>query len=144
MPILGKNTHVGKSQGGNINLLRHNQTPYTLQNADLTINSSRELSKRYLHTVNADYAFDPDLLSTLDEALEVKFRSEGSRLRFAQNKQVKNTRVIAYTQTHMGLPVWKAGFNVRMHAEPLQVISSQSTVHHEVDLEIASDKENKN
>lgn len=143
MPILGKNTHVGKSLNGNINLLRHNQTPYTLQNADLTINSSRELAKRYLQTVNSDYAFDPDLLTTLDENLDVKLRSEGSRLRFAQTKQVKNTKVIAYTQTHMGIPIWKAGFNVRMYADPLQVISSQSTVHHEVDLELPQIKTTK-
>ncbi len=143
MPILGKNTHVGKSQGGNVSLLRHNQTPYTLQNAGITINSSRELAKHYLQVVNTDYAFDPDMLTTLDESLEVKLRSEGSRLRFAQTKQVKNSRVIAYTQTHMGIPIWKAGFNVRMHADPLQVISSQSTVHHEVDLELPQIKNTK-
>lgn len=136
MSILGKNVHIGKSLNGNINLLRHNQIPYTLQNAGLSVNSSRELAKQYLQTVNADYDFDPDLLTTLDENLEVRIRSEGSRLRFALSKQVKNTKVIAYTQTHMGIPIWKAGFNVRMHADPLQVISSQSTVHHEVDLEL--------
>ncbi len=134
MSVFGKNVHIGKSLDGSINLLRHNQLPFTLQQANLLVASATGLAKSYLHKVNTDYAFETDMLSTLDEVFDGKPRQEASRLRFIEKKSVKNIQVVSYVQTYYGLPVWQAGVNVRMQSDPMQVTSSQSTVHHDIDL----------
>ncbi len=134
MSVFGKNVHIGKSADGKINLLRHNQQPFTLQQANLPINSATGLAKSYLHKVRPDYEFDADLLTTLNEAVNANLTNEHSRLRFVEKKIVKNTQVVSYVQTHFGLPVWQAGFNVRLQRNPMQVTSSQSTVHRSINI----------
>lgn len=136
MSTLGKNVHIGRRSDGSIILLRHNQEPFTKEMANLTVISPTSLAKSYIKRVRTDYDFDPDMLVTLDEHLDGKLRKEGSRLRYVEKKAVKDTQVVSYAQTFLGLPVWRAGFNVRMHADPLQVVSSQSTVHLNIDLEL--------
>jgi hypothetical protein len=86
--------------------------------------------------VRPDYGFGADWLSTLDELLEGKLRDEGSRLRLREEKSLRGSHVVAYGQTYLGLPVWEAGVSIRMQANPLQVVSSQSTAHLKVDLKL--------
>ena len=128
--------HIGRRSDGSISLLRHNQEPFTKEMAELTVVSPTRLAKSYIKRVHADYNFDSEMLLTLDEHLDGQLREEGSRLRYVEKKSVKNTQTISYAQTFLGLPVWRAGINVRMHADLLQVVSSQSTVHLNVDLEL--------
>ncbi len=136
MSTLGKNVHIGRRSDGSIILLRHNQEPFTKEMANLTVISPTSLAKSYIKRVRADYDFDPDMLVALDEHLDGKLRKEGSRLRYVEKKAVKDMQVVSYAQTFLGLPVWRAGVNVRMHADPLQVVSSQSTTHPNIDLEL--------
>ena len=140
MSIIGKNVHISRRADGTIGLLRHNQELFTLEKAGLTIGSPARLAGAYLKQVQDDYDFDSDMLLTIDEKLDGKFRKEESRLRYVGKKTVKNTEVISYGQTYLGLPVWRAGVNVRMYADPLQVTSSQSTVHHNIDLDLPKPK----
>ena len=136
MSTLGKNVHIGRRFDGSISLLRHNQEPFTKEMAELTVISPTSLAKSYIKRVQTDYNFDPEMLLTLDEHLDGGLRKEENRLRYAGKKAVKDTQVVSYAQTFLGLPVWRAGVNVRMHADPLQVVSSQSTVHLNIDLEL--------
>ena len=118
MSTLGKNVHIGRRSDGSISLLRHNQEPFTKEMTELTVISPTSLAKAYLKKVQADYDFDPEMLLTLDEHLDVQLRKEESRLRYVEKKVVKDTQVVSYAQTFLGLPVWRAGVNVRMHADP--------------------------
>jgi hypothetical protein len=136
MSTLGKNVHIGKRADGSTSLLRHNQEPFTKEMAELTVISPTNLAKSYMKRVQADYDFHPEMLLTLDEPLDGQLRKEKSRLRYAGKKSVKGTQIVSYAQTFLGLLVWRAGVNVRMHADPLQVVSSQSTVHLNIDLEL--------
>lgn len=136
MSTLGKNVHIGRRSDGSISLLRHNQEPFTKDMANLTVVSPTSLAKSYIKRVQADYNFDPEMLLTLDEHIDGQLRKEESRLRYVEKKAVKDTQIVSYAQTFLGLPVWRAGVNVRMHADPLQVVSSQSTVHLNIDLEL--------
>ncbi len=136
MSTLGKNVHIGRRADGSISLLRHNQEPFTKEMANLTVVSPTSLAKSYIKRVQADYDFDPEMLLTLDEHLDGHLRKEGSRLRYVEKKAIKDTQIVSYAQTFLGLPVWRAGVNVRMHADPLQVVSSQSTAHLNINLEL--------
>ncbi len=136
MFTLGKNVHIGRRSDGSISLLRHNQEPFTKEMANLATPSPTSLAKAYLQRVQVDYDFDPEMLLTLDEPLDGQLRKEGSRLRYVEKKAVKNTQIVSYGQTFLGLPVWKAGVNIRMYTDPLQVVSSQSTTHLNIDLEL--------
>lgn len=136
MSTLGKNVHIGRRSDGSISLLRHNQEPFTKEMAGPTVISPASLAKSYLKRVQTDYNFDPDMLLTLDEHFDGVLRKEKSRLRYVEKKSVKDTKIVSYVQTFIGLPVWKAGVNVRMQADPLQVVSSQSTVHLNIDLDL--------
>ena len=62
---VNKNVHIGKRSDGSVNLLRHNQQPFTQEMADLAVASPTALAKAYVNKVHADYEFDPEMLSRL-------------------------------------------------------------------------------
>lgn len=137
MSILGKNVHVEKRSDGTVKMLRHNQEPFTKEMAGLVVASSTGLAKEYLKRAQSDYNFDPEMLLTLDEQLDWKLNmEERNRLRFVEKKTVKNTGVVSYAQTFLGMPVWKAGISMRMFADSLKIISSQSSIHLKIELEL--------
>ena len=136
MSILGKSVHIERRSDGTIKMLRHNQDPFTKEDAGLTIASSVTLAESYLRKIQPDYNFDPEMLLTLNEQLDGKLRLEQSRLRYVEKKTVKNTHVVSYAQTFLGLPVWKAGISMRMYADSPKIISSQSSIHLKIDLEL--------
>lgn len=54
--------------------------------------------------------------------------------RFLQQKSQFDTTTVAFYQTDLGLPVWQAGISVQMRQNPFRVLTSQSTLH--PDLEV--------
>lgn len=135
MSILGKNVHVGRRSDGTIELLRHNQAPYGVEDAGIPAATPDRLARAYLAAVASDYGLDADWLSAIDEP-PGRTRREASRLRFRETKRIRGLRTKAYAQTYLGLTVWEAGVAVRMQADPLQVVSSQSTAHTSIDLRL--------
>jgi hypothetical protein len=54
--------------------------------------------------------------------------------RFLQEKHQFDTATVAYYQTDLGLPVWQAGVAVQMKLNPVRVLSSQSTMHPDMNV----------
>lgn len=138
MSILGDNVHVRRDDDGTVRLLRHNQAPFRAD-PSLPVASPRNLARTYLDQVRDDFGVAPDWLTTVDEAVPAGPRAETNRLRIDEEKSIGGLRIVGYRQTYLGLPVWRAGLNVRIQKDPLRVLSSQSTVHLEVDLRLPGD-----
>ncbi|AEU34734.1 hypothetical protein [Granulicella mallensis] len=49
--------------------------------------------------------------------------------RFLQQKNQFDSTTVAFYQTDLGLPVWQAGISVQMRVNPFRVLTSQSTLH---------------
>jgi len=61
--------------------------------------------------------------------------NRGSQLRFAAESALPGVPAsVSFVQMYMGLPIWEAGVTVTVLSDPLRVVSSRSTFHHEVEL----------
>lgn len=141
MPFeLTPDMEVRRDQDGIVRSLRHLQSPYTDSEAGLTAPTPRSLASQYVHDVAELYDLNPDWLATLDQPLPKEPRleptEEGTRLRFAEERDVMETTVVAYQQTHMGLPVWEAELSVRMHDDALRATSSENTLHYDIEVAV--------
>ncbi|MGJ8661465.1 MAG: hypothetical protein ACSHXL_05475, partial [Bacteroidota bacterium] len=114
--------------------LRHHQNPYGPKDAEILGNSFKRISESYIYDTKDHYLFSKSFISKLNEPFKPEISLEQSHLKYAMTKTVKNTRTIAYQQTYLGIPVWRAGFNVRMFNDTNTIISSSSSVHRDVSL----------
>ncbi len=136
MPFtITRNVHVRRDRDGRVRLLRHLQEPYTAQVAALAAPTTQALAAAYTRDVAAIFEIDPAMLTTLGEKVGRVLKDEGSRLRLAEEKSILNTSPVSYRQTHLGLPIWEAGFTVRIQGQPLRVTSSESSVHYNVQVQ---------
>ena len=114
--------------------LTHISEPYS--GDEVTKGSARSLAAGYLLDVADIYQIPLDELKGLGlhpteeivEALETE-------LRFGEEKKILETTSISFAQTHFGLPIWEAGFNVVVLDNPLRVTSSHSTLHYKLDIQ---------
>lgn len=110
--------------------LVHLQEPYAPSGAAAATPTA--LAAAYLHDAAGLYSLDPEWLVTLGETVRNAVKQEGTRVRFRESKTLRNATVVTYQQTYLGLPVWNAHLDVRIHATPLRVTSSTSFTHHDV------------
>lgn len=61
--------------------------------------------------------------------------TEAVEYRFAQEKSQGDMVTVAYQQTALSLPVWRAGLAVQLKLDPFRVVSAQSTAHAEVEAQ---------
>lgn len=135
MPFeLTPNIHVRRDEEGHVRQLRHPQEPFE---PPPTAPTPQVLARAYLSEAAEVLEYTPELLSTLGQGMgdAEPLSDEESRLRFAGEKAVGASRVVFYEQTHLGLPVWRAGASVAMEAAPLRVISATNEVRYDVDVE---------
>jgi zinc metalloprotease ZmpB len=125
---------VDRDDQGNVRLLRHPQEPYTPDRAGLTAPSPGELADQYVAEVAPLYGIEEEQVADLTRSAAAEPVVEGPRLRRSEEKTVMDTTVVSYEQTAVGLPVWQAALEVRVHGDPPRVTSSDSTLH--LDLEI--------
>ena len=63
--------------------------------------------------------------------------------RFLEEKHQFDTSTVAYDQTDLGIPVWQAGIAVQMKLNPFRVLSSQSTLHPDLEVKAPDKKKAK-
>jgi zinc metalloprotease ZmpB len=131
---LSPNVHVERDGQGVVRHLAHLQAPYTLP-AGLAAPSPQALAGQYLRDVAQLYGIDQGCLKDLSRQMGSSLTQEGTLLQFAEQKSVMETTVVAYAQTHFGLPIWGAGVSVLMNAHPPRVTSSLSTFEHDVQID---------
>lgn len=128
------NVQIERDAQGIVRHLVHLHEPYTLP-AGLAAPSPQALAGQYVRDVAGLYGVEQDALKDLSRQLTGRPTEEGTLLQFAEQKSVMESTVVAYAQTHMGLPIWEAGLSVTMHANPLRATSSLSTYHHAIKME---------
>ena len=128
MPFsLTPNVRVKKDAQGVARHLSHLQEPYV--SAGLRQPTPQGLAGAYVRDVAGVYGLDQTWLESLGEPVARTLKAEGSRLRFREMKRLLNTTLVAFQQTHLGIPVWGAHLQVRIHDAPLRVTSSDNFAH---------------
>ena len=107
--------------------LRHHQRPYSHKDAKTQSKSYRTISKQYLSDVRPMLGLKKSVLVTANEPFKSAVSLEGLQLRFAATKTVKNTRVVTYQHSYLGLPIWREGINIRMFNDRSSIVSCSST-----------------
>lgn len=128
------NVHVERDKAGVVRQLRHLQEPYRAAQGHLGVPTPQALAASYLQDVAGFYGIDPSALVALSQEPSAELTDDGTQLRLGAQKTVLETTVISYAETHYGLPIWEAGVTIVLHDQALRVTSSQSTVHHNVQV----------
>ncbi len=132
------NVHIRRDDDDRVRQIRHPQEPYAAAAAVPT--TPRLLAQSYLEDVASLLDYGSEVLTTLGESVaDTTQSSEGSRLRFRQEKSVANTRIEAYTQTHLGIVVFRAAASVVLEADPLRVTSVANEFRYGIDVEPLGD-----
>jgi hypothetical protein len=127
--------HVGRDEEGRVRVLRHPRDAFSAERAGLAEPSPRELADAYVRAVLPLYEIGAEQAAELSAAVRRQPLEEGPRLKVDQEKHLLDTVVVSYQQTVLGLPIWQSALQVRMYGEPLRVASSDSTLHHDVEVE---------
>ena len=114
--------------------LHHHDRPYPAANAVTRGKSYRVIAKQYLTDVRTKLGIKKQALATVYEPFAPGLALEGSQIRFAATKTIRNTRVISYQHSYLGIPVWREGINIRMFNDRQDVVSSSSTISGSVRL----------
>jgi len=124
---------VHRDERNRIRHVHHGAEPYF--GDEISKQVPRALAAAYLREVAEIYAIDSLQLGRLGERPSDKAVSAPTELRFAAEKTLMETTTVSFAQTHLGLPVWEAGFSVVVQGNPLRVVSSHSTLHEAIDAE---------
>ncbi len=114
--------------------LRHHQRPYTQKDAGIPGKSYRAISKQYLHETRAMLGLKASALARVNDPFKPGLGLEEALVRFCATKTVKNTRVVTYQHSYLGLPVWRQGINIRMFNDRGSIVSCSSTAAQRVRL----------
>lgn len=128
------NVEISHNPAGQVVLVQHRQG-FFAEDAGLEAPSVQELAASYVRAVASLYGLTDELLSDLSGEISDALTSEGTRLKRTEVKTVMDTTVVSYQQTHLGLPKWEAVLEVRVHGDPLRVVSSNSTLQGDVQVE---------
>lgn len=133
---------VQREDDGTVRKLRHPAQPYAAGDSEafaLTAAEEmthRELADDYLREVLPIYGMDSGMAERLDASFALAPEpDESPRLQYLEELGTPNQASVAYAQTHMGLPVWRSGFVVKLAGSPPRVIGSQSSMDSAIDLE---------
>jgi hypothetical protein len=133
---LSPNVHVVRDPDGTVRHLRHHQQPYRPEDAGLAAPGPGAMADQYLRDVAELYRIPEEWLTDLYGEISPEPIREGTRLKRLDEKVLVDTTVVSYQQTHLGLPIWEASLSVRAHGTPPRVISSTSTLHYGVEVEL--------
>lgn len=102
--------------------------------------SPQALAIAYLREVADQFDIPSDALDELGEPLEGDLVDEEVRLAFAEQKRTRGIVTVSFVQGLFGLPIWEAGFSVTMRGDPLGVVRSRSSYHHDAKAEPPDDE----
>ena len=126
---------VLRDAAGQVTQLRHMRRRYSSREARLTNPTPVEIAEQYVRDVASIYGIETDETTSLREAMPSGPVSETAKLRQVEEKNIiDTTTVVTFQQTAYGLPVWNSNLSVVVAGESPAVVSSSSTLHHNIDL----------
>ncbi|HDR7848900.1 hypothetical protein [Bacillus toyonensis] len=139
---LTSNTYVKKDKSGRTRHIEHIQKPFLSTAPEaLEAESPESLADQYLSEVTSIYQFEDGLLNDISGDLARLSSPQGARLhRSKKVKDIAGSKVVNYTQSFDGFPIWRAGFSVHIATNPMRVTSSTSTLQEAITLSNDSEK----
>ena len=126
---------VYRNADGQVTQLRHMRRRYSSREARMTNPTPAEIAEQYVRDVAGIYGIEADETTSLREAMPSGPVSETAKLRRVEEKNIiDTTTVVTFQQTAYGLPVWNSNLSVVVAGESPAVVSSSSTLHHDIDL----------
>jgi hypothetical protein len=126
---------VHRDANGQVTQLRHMRRRYSSREASITNPTPAAIAEQYVRDVAGVYGIEADETTSLREAMPPGPVSETVKLRRVEEKNIiDTTTVVTFQQTAYGLPVWNSNLSVVVAGESPAVVSSSSTLHHDIDL----------
>ena len=137
MPFeLTEEVEVDRDTDGNVIQLRHMRRRYSSEEAHVSNPTPAEVAEQYVRDVAPIYGIDVEETTALREAMPTGPVSESVKLRRVEEKNIiDTTTVVTFQQTAYGLPIWNSNLSVMVDGESPAVVSSTSTLHHNIDLD---------
>jgi zinc metalloprotease ZmpB len=126
---------VHRDANGQVTQLRHTRRRYSSGEARMANAAPADIAEQYVRDVAGIYGIEADETSALRAAMPPGPVSETAKLRRVEEKNIiDTTTVVTFQQTAYGLPVWNSNLSVVVTGESPAVVSSTSTLHHDIDL----------
>ena len=133
---------VKRDSKGIVRRLNHPRQPFTAERAAAVAGlgttetvTLRAIADQYVREVLPAYQLDSEMAVNLADPITNEITEEGPRLKIVAEKILGRQATISYAQTCLGLPVWEAGLTVQLRGSPARVTASQSSIHHELEVE---------
>ena len=134
MTVLPTQTDIVRDKRGIVRRISHARSLYLA--TGFVPASPTSLANWYLQNVGSLYGLDPSWLGGRPATADDDYSAiETNRLTLADIKPSRDTIVVSYGQSYAGLPVFLAGLAVRVHSDLSSVISSQSTLHLDIEID---------
>ena len=119
-----RNTYINLDAAGTVRSLQHFDAPVEAAAA-----TPQLAAGAYLEDFADLIGLEAGSLGALGLSPGKTITHDPVEYRFLLEKQLGGIITVAYQQTALSLPVWEAGVTVQLQANPLRVLSSQSTRH---------------
>jgi len=127
---LSRNVYLDRDRNGVVRQLLHTHAPVRI-----TAGTPQLAAIRYLQDFGDLFDLAPEQLKNLSLSPSDSIEDAGVECRFLEEKHQFDSSTVGYYQTDFGIPVWQAGVAVQMKVNPFRVLSSQSTLHPDLELE---------
>jgi zinc metalloprotease ZmpB len=131
---LARNVYIDRDTRGIARQLSHTHSPVYID-----AGTPQLVAASYLNSFGALFGLTSEQLKNLSLSPSSVIENASVEYRFLEEKHQFDTSTIAYFQTDLGIPVWEAGIAVQIKLNPYRVLSSQSTLHPDLQVE-APDK----
>jgi zinc metalloprotease ZmpB len=130
---------VHRDENGQVTQLRHTRRRYSNQEARSANPTPAEIAEQYVRDVAGIYGIKADETTSLREAMPSDPVAETVKLRLLEEKNIiDTTTVVTFQQTAYGLPVWNSNLSVVVAGESPAVVSSRSSLHHDIDIDLGT------
>ena len=119
-----QDVYLDRDEKGVVRQLLHTHSPVLSQ-----ARTPQLAAAQYLHQFGELLGLTPEQLRSLSLSPSSAIEDSPVEYRFFEEKRQFDTVTVAYYQTDLGLPVWRAGVAVQIKLNPFRVLSAQSTLH---------------
>jgi hypothetical protein len=123
--------HMTRDQGGQVRDLLHTEEPFLS-----TARTPQLAAKQYLEKFGSLLGVRDEHLHHLGLPPEERPVEAGVEYRLLEEKTQFDATTVVFGQTCFGVEVWEAGVAVHVLENPLRVMSAQSTLHHDLHLDL--------
>jgi zinc metalloprotease ZmpB len=123
--------HMTRDQDGHVRDLLHTEEPFLS-----TARTPQLAAKQYLEKFGGMLGVPGEHMGNLGLPPDERPGEAGVEYRLLEEKTQFDATTVVYGQTCFGVEVWEAGVAVHVLDRPLRVMSAQSTLHHDLHVDL--------